>query len=146
MAVLAASRSSSRYLPESTTRRRASSSALEFAVAPRLGRLPLERIHLPRDFFQNVVHARQVLLGAFQLGFRQPLARFELGDAGGLFDHRAAVLRLRAEDLPDAALLDDGVAFRAQAGAHENVLDVAQAGRAAVDQVFAFAATGRAAA
>ncbi len=51
----------------------------------------------------------------------------------------AAVLRPRAEDLADAALLDDGVAFRPEARAHEQVLNVAQAGQAAVDQVLAFA-------
>ena len=56
----------------------------------------------------------------------------------------AAVLRLGAEDLPDAPLLDDGVALRAQAGAHENVLDIAQARRAAVDEVFALARTEQA--
>ena len=88
MAVLAASRSSRRYLPESTTRSRASSSALQLGIAPRLGGLPLERIHLAGDFLQDVVDARQVLLGAFQLGFRQALARLELGDAGGFFDDR----------------------------------------------------------
>ena len=111
----------------------------EFAVALGLGGLPLERIHLAGDFFQDVEDARQILLGAFQLGFGQALAVLELGDAGGLFDHGAAVLRLGAEDLADAPLLDDGVAFRAEARAHEDVLDVAQAGGVAVDQVFAFA-------
>ena len=111
----------------------------QFLVAPRLGRLPLERIHLPRDFFQDVEHARQVLLGAFELGFGQPLARLVLADAGGFFDDRAAVGRLVGKNLADAALLDDGVAFRPEAGAHEQVLDVAQAGGLAVDQVFAFA-------
>jgi len=79
------------------------------------------------------------LLGAFELGLGETLARFELGDAGGLFDDGAAVLRLGAEDLPDAALLNDGVTFGTQAGAHEDVLDIAQAGGAAVDEVFAFA-------
>ena len=117
--------------------------ALELGVAPRLGRLALEGIHLAGDFFQDVVDARQVLLGAFELGFGQAFARLEPGDAGGLLDHRAAVLRLGAENLADAALLDDGVALRAEAGAHENVLDVAQAGGAAVDEVFAFARADR---
>ena len=64
---------------------------------------------------------------------------------GGLFDHRPPVLRLRRQNLADAALLDDGVAFRAQAGAHKDVLDVAQPGLAAVDQVFALAGAEQAA-
>ncbi len=34
--------------------------------ALRLGGLPLQAVHLPRHFFKDVVHARQVLLGALQ--------------------------------------------------------------------------------
>ena len=111
---------------------------LQLAVALGLRRLPLQGIDLPADFFENVEHAGEVLLRALELGFRQPLLRFELGDAGGFLDHGAPVLRLVAQDLADAALFDDGVAFGTQAGAHEQVLDVAQPGRLAVDQVFAF--------
>ncbi len=56
---------------------------------------------------------------------------------GGFFDDGAAVHRLGIQDLPDAALFDDGVAVGAEAHAHENFLHVAQASHAAVDQVFA---------
>ena len=119
--------------------------ALQFFVALGFGGLALQRIHLAADFFQNVEDARQVLLRAFELGFGQPLLGFEFGDAGRFFDHGAAVLRFVAEDLADAALLDDGVAFRTEAGAHEEVLDVAQAGDFAVDQIFAFAGPEQAA-
>ena len=80
-----------------------------------LRRLPLQRIHLPRDFVEDVVDARQVQLGVFQARLRQPLAGLELGDAGGLFDDGAAVGRLAAQNLPDAPLLDDGVRLRPQA-------------------------------
>ena len=113
--------------------------AFQFFIASRLGRLPLERIHLPADLFQNVEHAREILLGAFEFRFGQPLPGLEFADAGGFFDDRPAVWRLVAENLADAALLDDGVAFRAEAGADEQVLDVAQPGGLAVDQVFALA-------
>ncbi len=112
---------------------------LQFLVASGLGGLALQRIYLPPHFFQNVEHARQVLFRAFQLGFRQPLLGFEFADARGFFDDGPPVLRLVAQDLPDAALLDDGVAFGAQAGADEEVLDVAQPRDFAVDQVFALA-------
>ena len=66
---------------------------LQFFVALGLGRLALERIYLPADFFQNVEHARQILLRAFQLRFGQPLPGFEFADAGRFFDDGAAVLR-----------------------------------------------------
>ena len=117
----------------------------QLGVAAGLGRLALERIGLAGNLLQNVVHPRQILLSAFQLGLGETLTRFELGDAGGFFNDAAAVLGLGAEDLADAALLDDGVAFRTQAGAHEQVLNVAQAGGTAVDEVFAFAGTEQAA-
>jgi len=64
----------------------------EFGIALGLRCLPLERIDLARDLFQNVVHARQILLGALQFGLGQPFARLETRDAGGFFNHRAAVL------------------------------------------------------
>ena len=86
--------------------------ALEFFVAARLGCLALERVHLPAHFFENVEHARQILLGAFQLRFRQPFLGFEFADAGGFFDDGAPILRPVAQNLADASLLDDGVAFR----------------------------------
>ena len=114
---------------------------LELMVAFGLRRLPLQRVHLAGDLFQNVVHARQILLGAFQLRLREALASLELGDAGGLFDHTPAVLRLGAEDLPDASLFDDGVALGAETRPHENILDIAQARRAAVNEVFALPGT-----
>ena len=75
--------------------------------------LPFERTHLPRDFFEDVVDTRQVLLGLFQAKLRKPLPGFETSDSGRLFDNRAPVMGLGTEQLPDALLLDNGVGFRA---------------------------------
>ena len=99
-------------------------------IAAGFRRLALERIHLPPDFFENVEHARKILLGAFQLGFGQPFARLVLADASGFFDDGAAVGGLVRKNLADAALFDDGVAFRTETGAAEEILNVAQASRA----------------
>jgi len=52
---------------------------------------------------------------------------------------------LGAEKLADALLADDGVALGTEAGAHEDVLDVAQAAELAVEEVFAFACAEEAA-
>ena len=70
---------------------------LELAVALGLGRLPLERIHLAGDFLQNVVDARQILLGAFQLGFGQALAVLNLvmPAASSITARRSCGLELR---------------------------------------------------
>src|ERR1035441_9281241 len=62
--------------------------------------------------------------------------RRSASSSGGLLNHRAPVLRLGTENLADAPLLDDGVALGSEARAHEEVLDVAQAGGAAGDQGF----------
>ena len=111
---------------------------VKFAVAPRLGGLALQRVHLLRDFFQNVGDARQVLPRRFQLGFRQALAGFEFGNSGGFFQNQAPVRGFGTEDLADAPLLDDGIGLRTQPGSHEKVLNIAQAADVAVDQVLAF--------
>ena len=108
-------------------------------IALRLRRLALQAVHLPRDLFKDVVHARQILFRAFQAQLRQPLLGLEARNAGGLFDNGSALIGLRAQQLPDAFLPDDGVALRSQARAHENVLNVAQPAELAVQQVLAFA-------
>ena len=81
------------------------------------------------DFFQDVEHARKILPRAFQLRLGQTLLGLVFSDARGFFDDRAPVGRLVRKNLADAALLDDGVALRAQARAAEQILNVAQARR-----------------
>jgi len=54
------------------------------------------------------------------------------------FDDGTPVGRLRAENLSDASLLDNGVGVRAQAYAHEEILNVAASPRdATIDEVLA---------
>ena len=100
-----------------------------FRIAARLGGLALQRAELFFHFDDDVVHARKIQLGGFQLGFAEALLRLEFGDAGGFFDDGAAFHGLGGEDLADAALLDDGVGIGAESHAHEHFLNVAQAGR-----------------
>src|SRR5208337_5367302 len=105
--------------------------------APRLGGLTLQRVDLLADFFQDVGDASQVLPRRFQLGLRQPLARLELGNPRCLFQDQTPVRWPGTQNLPDSPLLDDGVRFRAQSCAHEQVLDVAQAADLAVYEILA---------
>ena len=53
----------------------------------------------------------------------------------------AAVLRFVAQDLADAALFDDGVALGSEPSAEKQVLNIAQPGQLAIDQIFAFTRT-----
>ena len=81
--------------------------------------LPLQRIHLPRNFLEDVVHARQVLFSVFETRFRQPLLRLEFRDSGSLFDNRPPVGRTAAQNLPNAPLLDERIRLRPKPCAHE---------------------------
>ena len=108
-------------------------------VAARLRRLALQRAALLFDFEDDVVDARQVLLRGFELQLGRAAARLVLRDAGGFFDQLAPIGRPRAEDHADLALLDDRVGLGAEAGVHQQLVDVAQAADLAVDQVLALA-------
>src|SRR3954471_17975682 len=110
-------------------------------VAPRLAGLALQRAALLFDFENDVVDAGEILLRRFELQLRGAPPRLVLRDPSGLFDQLAAVGRTRAEDHPDLALLDDRVVLRAEAGVHQQIVDVAEAAHVAVDQVLAFART-----
>src|SRR5208282_6329766 len=111
----------------------------KLGVTPRLGGLTLERSELLLDFDKNVVDAGEIELRGFELGFSEAPLGLVHGDAGGFLDDGATVHRLRIQNLADAALLDDGVAVRTEAHTHEDFLNVAEAGHAAIDQVFALA-------
>ena len=65
-------------------------------IALSLGRLPLQRIHLPRHFFKNVIDPRQILLGIFETRLSQPFLSLEFGDARRLFDNGPAIGRTAA--------------------------------------------------
>ena len=115
-------------------------------VAAGLAGLPLERGALALELVDEIVDAGEVLLRRFELELGLAAARLELGDAGRFLDQLPAIGRLRAEDLADLALLDDGVALHADADVHQDVLHVAQADGVAVDQVLALAGAIEAAA
>src|ERR1700730_16820550 len=113
--------------------------ALQLFIAPGLGRLALERIHLPTDFLENVEHARQILFRAFQSRLGQALLGFEFPESRRLFDNGAPILRLVAKNLPDAALLDNRVTLRPETGADEKILDVSQPRKSAINKILTLA-------
>jgi hypothetical protein len=85
------------------------------------------------DFHDDVVYAREIEAGRFELGFRQSFLCFEFCYASGFFNDGAPLHRFSGEDQADAALFDDGVGIRAEADAHKHFLDVAETPGAAVD-------------
>ena len=105
------------------------------AVADRLLGLALERVDLAGDLADDVLEAREVLLGGAQPQLRLVPARVQPGDAGGLLEHAAALLGLGLDDLADAALVHQRRRARAGRGIGEQDLHVARAHLAAVDPI-----------
>ena len=101
--------------------------------------LTLQRSQLTGDFLIDVASTRQMLVHRLNLFERTLLAALVLGDAGGLLDKGAALLRAALQNGVELALADDGMRILAQARIVQDVLNVHQAARTRVDEVLAFA-------
>ncbi len=106
-------------------------------VPARLADLTRERAHLAPDFVEQVAQPQQVRLGLFQLALRLAAAGLVLDDARALFDETAQFLRVLVEDLVDHRQLDHGVGGVAHAAFPEQVAQILEADRGAVDEVLA---------
>src|SRR6266404_9384515 len=109
-------------------------------IALGLAGLALERVHLPRDLFENVVHTIQISFGVFESRLGKTLLRLEFRNAGGLFDDGAAVRRSAAQNLTNASLLDERGRLGPKTGTHEEFLDIAQTAEFPIQQILAIAA------
>ena len=101
--------------------------------------LTLQRPQLTGDFLVDIAGTGQVLVHRFNLFDRTFLATLVLGDAGGLLNEGTALLGAALQNGVELALADDGMRILAQSRVVQDVLDVHQAARARVDEVFAFA-------
>ena len=88
---------------------------LECLIAPRRRGLALQVADLLFHLFAQIVQPIQILARVADavLGFAAPL--LVARNAGGLLQERAQIIGPRLDDARDHALLDDGVAARAQA-------------------------------
>ena len=110
---------------------------LQLAVAGGDLGLGLQLFQLAVQFAQDVFDAGQVLARVGQAVFGLAAALFVARHAGGLFQEHPQFLGARLDQAVDHALADDGVATRAQAGAQEDVVDVAAADLLVIDEVAA---------
>ena len=97
--------------------------------------LAFERPQLAPDLAQEIGEAQEVALGRLEPAFGLLLALAELQDPGGFFDDRPPVLGPRVQHRVELALPDDHVLLAADAGVGEEVLDIEQPARNAVDEV-----------
>jgi hypothetical protein len=107
----------------------------------RLG-LALQVLQLALQFLSQVGESLEVFQGAAHaaLGFLATL--LVLGDARGLLDKDPQLLRLGLDQPGDHALLDDGITAGTEAGAQENVCNVATPAAGTVEKIFRLALAG----
>ena len=99
--------------------------------------LALQALHLGFQLHDDVALAVQVLLGGLHLAQADLFLVLVPGDAGRFLHPEAAFLGPGLDEGGHAALLDDGVVPVAQAGVHEELVDVLEPAGHLVDQVFA---------
>jgi len=97
--------------------------------------LCFELAELGAELLADVLDPRQIpaRVGDAPFGLLAPF--LVLRDAGGFLEKDAQLLRLRLDDAGDHPLLDDRVGAGPEAGAEEQVVDVAAAHRDVVDVI-----------
>ena len=107
-------------------------------AARRVG-LAFERAQLAAHLAQQVGEAQQVALGRLEPALRLLAALAELEDARRFLDDRPPLLGPRVQHRVELALPDDHVLLAADARVGEQLLDVEQPARRAVDHVLGVA-------
>ena len=93
------------------------------------------------EFREDVSETDEVLLGTVEAPDGVLTAVPEMGDACGFFEHVAAAGGLGRDHVRDFALGDHRVAVAAEAGVHEELVDVLQSDLLAVDAVLGLTRT-----
>ncbi len=106
---------------------------------PRALRLTRQGLQLPTELLAHIAEAGQIVAGLGNAGFGFPAPLAIARDPRGLLDQRAQLFRTRFDQAADHALLDDGVAARAETRAEEQVGDIAPAAAGVVEEVLRLA-------
>ena len=107
----------------------------ERLIAAGGGGLALQVADLLLHLFAQVVQAIQILARVADAAFGLAAPLLVAGNARRLFEESAQVLGPRLDHARDHALLDDGVAARAQTGAEKQLRDVLAAHLQAIDEI-----------
>ena len=108
----------------------------QFLVTLGGARLTLEARQLFVDFFAQIIQAVEVFARVADARFGFAPALLVFGNAGGFFQIHPQVFRLGVDDARHHALLDNRVAARAEAGAEEDIRNVAATAAAVVEEIF----------
>ena len=98
--------------------------------------LALQGVHAALLLREDVGNPEQVRLGVFEFAEGVLFLALELRDASRFFEDGAALLGLGGEDLVDLTLRHDRIGGAADAGVHEQIVEIAQPAKGAVETVF----------
>ncbi len=90
------------------------------------------------DLKNDIVHPVQVPGGIGELSLRIILPAPVADDAGGFLEDRSPAFSPVVDDIRDLPLTDDGIAFHAHAGIHDQLPHILQTAGISVDLVFTF--------
>ena len=107
----------------------------DFTVALRLARLAPQRLQLRRELADQIGKPREIGFGRLQAKLGLVAAAMQAGNARGIFEHAAALLRRGIDDLADAALPHQRRRARAGRRILEQEPHVARARILAVDLI-----------
>ena len=107
----------------------------DLAITLRLAGLALQRLKLRAELADQIAEALEIGFRRFQAKLGLVPAAMQAGDAGGIFEHAAALLGRGIDDLADAALTHQRRRTRASRGVFEQQANVACPRILAVDPV-----------
>ena len=107
----------------------------DLAVALRLTGLALQRLQLRGELADHIAEALKIRLGGLEAKLSLVAPTVQAGNAGGIFQHAAALLRSGIDDLPDAALAHQRRRARTGRCVLEQEANIAGARILAVDPV-----------
>ena len=109
----------------------------EFLVPLGSPALPRQTPHLCLDFRDQVVETPEIFEGLVESPLRRRLAISVEGDTGRLFEQRAPLVGAVRQEPVDLLRLDHDTTFTPQSGSPQEILNVAQAHRLLIQEVFA---------
>ena len=99
--------------------------------------LATKGLELTANLVDEVLQTGEVCLHRVEFAHRLFFATAVLENSGGLFDKATAIIGCGVENPIELSLADDDVHFSAQPGVTQELLNIEEAARLAVDRVFA---------
>ena len=110
----------------------------ECLITPRLRYLPLQGVDPSSLFLKDIMNSKKIGFRILQFPQCFFLLLLKLGNPGSLLKHLATILWFRTKEQIDLPLFHDRIGRTADAGIHEELMDIAEATQSVVYPVFRF--------